>query len=410
MKLNFALEPKEALKYLQNKGYLLSFFYNEVSKEQHHKAFTVAKIMRTDLLADVHEALLEAMREGKTFTEFKEQLRPTLKRKGWWGERDIVNPETGEVKTIHINASRLRNIFNTNLRVAMNVARHRQMSQLKTMTYWRYSAILDKHTRDDHAARHGIVLHRDDPWWKINYPPNGWGCRCKVRAYSQKQLERRGWKITKETPANIASKDWAYDIGDSSYVAEKTYFEKMYSNKCKKALSKKREILCPYGDVMKENYKKDMLQLLPSQTQWNNFIDESLDTNIKHHKSMRVGYLSMIEGLETFLAKQNIQSDLILANTGSIRNLRAKGEGSKKGKVLEVEEIKELITKIHKPDEIYVDASVILIWDFNSGKNKIVLEVDFLGKKEIYNKIYSGQKYEDLNGLKNMLSKAKKIK
>ena len=217
--LNFDLEPKEALQYLQDKGFLTSFFYKEVLHQHHHKAFTIAKMMRADLLADTHEALLKAMREGKSFKEFKEELKPTLMRKGWWGERDIVNPTTGEVKTIHINSRRLQNIFNTNLRVARNVARHRQMSQLKTMTYWRYSAILDRQTREDHAERHGIVLHRDNPWWKTNYPPNGWGCRCTVRAYSDKQIERRGWKITKEIPENIASEDWAYDVGAGSKVA-----------------------------------------------------------------------------------------------------------------------------------------------------------------------------------------------
>ena len=88
--------------------------------------------------------------------------------------------------------------------------------------YWEYVSLLLPTTRDSHAAMHGTVLHRDDPWWSINYPVNAWGCVCKVRAWTRAMLEKRGLVVANTAPANIASPDWAYDIGAGSRVSRLT--------------------------------------------------------------------------------------------------------------------------------------------------------------------------------------------
>lgn len=38
----------------------------------------------------------------------------------------------------------------------------------------------DDRVRDSHASLHGIVAPIDSDFWKSNYPPNGWRCRCYV--------------------------------------------------------------------------------------------------------------------------------------------------------------------------------------------------------------------------------------
>lgn len=211
---DFGFTPKEVIEYLRNKGYKLTFNYDDIIKEAHHRAFTVAKVTKLNLLEDIHTSLLEAMQSGKGFKEFKKNIVPTLKEKGWWGEVESINQETGEVKNIYVGSRRLKNIFKTNMRVAYNVGRYRQQKELPLSVYWRYSAIMDGQTRPTHSQKHGIVLHKDDIWWSTNYPPNDWGCRCKVRAYSKRQIEKRGWDIQKNTPEDIAGKDWNYNIGD----------------------------------------------------------------------------------------------------------------------------------------------------------------------------------------------------
>lgn len=217
--LDFNLKPKEAIAYLENKGYKTTFHYDEIMHEAHHKAFTIAKVARLDLLHDIHGSIAKAMENGQRFEEWKQELMPTLEKKGWWGREEIVDPKTGEVKEVIIDGRRVRNIFKTNVRTARATARCKQQRQGTMNVYWRYIGGLSEHARDAHLAKHGTVLHRDDPWWQYNYPPNGWGCQCRVRSYSKVKLEKRGYKVAKSGGESIASKDWDYNICAGSKMA-----------------------------------------------------------------------------------------------------------------------------------------------------------------------------------------------
>jgi hypothetical protein len=78
--------------------------------------------------------------------------------------------------------------------------------------YLRYVAIMDSRTRDTHRSLHGTILHRNNKFWEKNYPPNGWGCRCRVDAWTKMQIEKRGWIIQESDPKWFkADKDWNYD-------------------------------------------------------------------------------------------------------------------------------------------------------------------------------------------------------
>ena len=37
-----------------------------------------------------------------------------------------------------------------------------------------------------------MVLPVDDPFWSTHFPPNGWGCKCNVRALTREQAEKTG--------------------------------------------------------------------------------------------------------------------------------------------------------------------------------------------------------------------------
>ncbi|EAI1275775.1 hypothetical protein LAU35_001952, partial [Campylobacter jejuni] len=98
----------EAYSYLENKGLKISFKYHEIKKQAHDRAFSAAGIMKTDVLNDLHEELKKAMKEGRNFNEFKNNLKELLTSKGWYGKKEITNPKTGEKRTININANRLK--------------------------------------------------------------------------------------------------------------------------------------------------------------------------------------------------------------------------------------------------------------------------------------------------------------
>ncbi len=208
---DFNLPPEENIKALKAKKPKLSFNYDEVMHEAHLKAFTIAKVTKLDLLSDIQDSLLKAQSEGKSFEVWKKEIKPALAKKGWLGKVEVINDKTGESKTINVNNTRLKKIYNTNMRSANAQGRAKAQYALEGEIYLRYIALQDGLTRPSHLKMQGITLHRDDPFWSTNYPPNGWNCRCVVRAYSKEECEREGFSISQTPPLPIASVDWSYD-------------------------------------------------------------------------------------------------------------------------------------------------------------------------------------------------------
>lgn len=192
------LPPEKAIQYLESKGYTFSFRWQDLAAQAHAKAFTVAGAIKLDLLQTIRARVESALSEGKTLQQFKQELKPELQKLGWWGtETKVTNPETGEVRKTRVDGFRLRTIYNTNLQSAYMAGRYQSQIQDDFRPYWQYVATMDSKTRPSHAALHGTVLRKDDPFWNTNYPPNGWGCRCRVRGLSQSKVDKLGLNIAK---------------------------------------------------------------------------------------------------------------------------------------------------------------------------------------------------------------------
>ena len=192
------LPPKEAVAYLTSKGYTISWDWEEVWQDAHAKAFTVAKATRLDILQDIRDAVEKALKEGKTLAWFEKELTPVLKAKGWWGRQENVDKETGEITSVQLGSPwRLQTIYRTNLQTAYMAGRYaEQLANVEDRPYWQYVAILDGRTRPSHRVLNGKVFRYDDPFWQSFYPPNGWGCRCRVTALSEGNLRRNGLQVT----------------------------------------------------------------------------------------------------------------------------------------------------------------------------------------------------------------------
>lgn len=212
MKFDFYAEPAKVVEYLRQKRPEVHFDYDEIMHGAHHRAFTVAKITKLDLLADVQESLAYAAKNGLGFEEWKKSLLPTLAKKGWLGNVDAKDPKTGEIKQIYVGSRRLKNIYNTNMRVAYAVGAYEE-AMSSDAQFLRYTAVLDSKTRASHRALHGVILPKDHPFWDTHYPPNAWNCRCKARAYTKQELKSRGWSVTENIPSVEPHPDWAYNVG-----------------------------------------------------------------------------------------------------------------------------------------------------------------------------------------------------
>ncbi|MCX9038491.1 phage minor head protein [Citrobacter portucalensis] len=190
----FKLPPERVIAYLKNKGYTISWDWEEVWQEAHAEAFTVAKVTRLDILEDIRRALEQALAEGKTGKWFARELTPVLQAKGWWGETEVTDPVTGELTTVQQGSPwRLDTIYRTNMTALYSAGRWaEQMENIDDRPFGMYVAIRDSHTRQSHLALHGKVFRMDDPFWKAFYPPNGWRCRCSVITLTAAEVRERG--------------------------------------------------------------------------------------------------------------------------------------------------------------------------------------------------------------------------
>ncbi|GAB4442534.1 MAG: hypothetical protein OHK0040_13580 [bacterium] len=69
------------------------------------------------------------------------------------------------------------------------------MENVDNRPYWQYVAVLDSKTRPAHRALHGKIFRYDDPFWNTHYPPLGFNCRCRVRALSQSDIDKKGLSV-----------------------------------------------------------------------------------------------------------------------------------------------------------------------------------------------------------------------
>ncbi len=216
----------EAIAFLRDKLRLTSRAWTDVWQEANAVAFTVAGAQSAALVADFHQAITEAIAGGGTLAEFRGRFDEIVARHGWSyrGKRGW----------------RTRVIFETNLRTAYQAGRWQQAwSAREDRPYLRYVAILDNRTRPLHRRWHGTLLPITDAWWRTHYPPNGWGCRCTAQSLSERDLARRGLKVTspaplaggvprrvdtpegpriESVPAGI-DPGWAYNVGQAAQSA-----------------------------------------------------------------------------------------------------------------------------------------------------------------------------------------------
>lgn len=182
------LPPEKAMAYFESKDLTPTLDWKSLQDEAQAVKFTVAGITKLDVLNDIHNGLRDALANGTTLRQFQNDLEPLLQRKGWLG-RGLVADEDGVLQGKKLMPYRLETIFRTNIQSSYAAGRYQQ--QMRTVAdrpYWEYNAVMDSHTRPVHASFNGRVFAADDPIWQTLYPPNGYNCRCWVRALTRAQL------------------------------------------------------------------------------------------------------------------------------------------------------------------------------------------------------------------------------
>ncbi|PKP63430.1 MAG: virion morphogenesis protein [Alphaproteobacteria bacterium HGW-Alphaproteobacteria-8] len=193
--------------------------WDDLWQSEHDRAFMVAGATKADLLADLGLAVDRAIAEGTSLETFRQDFRGIVEKHGW-------HAWTGE-GTAKGEAWRTRVIYRTNMATSYAAGRHAQLVA-GGFAFWVYKHSGAEHPRLDHLSWDGVVLEADHPFWAAHFPPNGWGCGCKVfGARSQDGAKRVGGKPGKDLPDNWnridpktgapvgIGKGWAYAPGAS---------------------------------------------------------------------------------------------------------------------------------------------------------------------------------------------------
>ena len=214
------LEPADAVRYFAGKGEQLAWDYTELWREANAHAFTVAKVTSTDLLRAIRAEVAKAIGKGQTFEDFKRTLRPRLQDLGWWGTQEVLDADTGELTRVQLGSNRrLRTIYQTNVQTAYMAGRFKRYADNAVdRPYWRYVAIMDSRTRPAHAALHGKVWRHDDPIWEVIWPPNGWGCRCRIEALTEAEFRALGVPLESGRDAIVERTVVLNKAGDTATV------------------------------------------------------------------------------------------------------------------------------------------------------------------------------------------------
>ena len=194
-KFTFTPRPdRDTRQYFAGKGAQPAFSWLDVWGEEHALAFTVAKATELEVLNTIRGALQQAIDEGIPFQKFQRELAPRLKELGWWGKRRVRDDKTGKTRTAQLGSPRrLKVIYRANLRTARAAGQwQRAQRTRRALPYFLYTLGPSEEHRPDHVTKAGTILPVDHPFWDTWMPPNGWGCRCRVRQISKAEAIRRG--------------------------------------------------------------------------------------------------------------------------------------------------------------------------------------------------------------------------
>jgi hypothetical protein len=155
--------------------------WDDITLAAHDRAFMVAGAQGSDLLADLNQAVDDAIANGTGLDQFRKEFAQIVAEHGWTGWTGEGTP--GGV------AWRTKVIYQTNMATSYAAGRYKQLSDpdlLKLLPYWQYhhnDSVV--HPRPLHVSWDGLTLPPDHPFWTTHFPPNGWGCQCWVSAVSK---------------------------------------------------------------------------------------------------------------------------------------------------------------------------------------------------------------------------------
>lgn len=334
--------------------------WDDITKSEHDTGFMVAGAMKADLLADLGAAVDRAIVDGTGLEAFRADFREIVDRRGWHGW-------TGE-GTKGGEAWRTKVIYRTNMATSYSAGRFAQLVEGK-YDYWVYRHGGSREPRLQHLGWDGLILPADHPFWTTHFPPNGWGCSCRVfGAHSIAGAVRLGGKPSLKLPDNWQapdpktgvpagiSKGWDYAPGASVAAIVNTMAEKL--NKWPYDIAKAFTEFLPEDtkDLLATSYRN-----LPSSAEAVVAFAASVPSSGSLEQAVQMRTLGLltrrqIDEVERLTGLDTVGFDFALDPSGVRhilnRHSNAKTELSRGQRVVTLADFAKLLTLLNDPDSV----------------------------------------------------------
>ena len=247
------LTPERAVDWFRTKNILPKAEFEWLHDQAKLRAWTVAGDLSHHVLARVHESTLDAVREGRSFGEWKRGLRDFLSAEGF------TPAAPGHLGTVFENA----------MHQSYSAERWRgQMACADLRPLWQYKTLADGHVRDKHKAWHDRVFDHRSGFWVANYPPNDHRCRCYAVSLSEAQARDQGLRVERKWSGGPAAEGWRHNPGFGYPAKEisRTYKlgreqpmlgRRSYSLPARVSLVKPRQLLIERAGELREQGLRD---------------------------------------------------------------------------------------------------------------------------------------------------------
>ncbi len=367
-------------------------------QDEHNAAMMVAGANKADLLADLVVAIGKGIESGTTEEAFARDFQAVVAKNGWTGW-------TGE-GTAKGRAWRARTIYRTNMRTSFMAGRFAQLTKAG-FKYWVYFHGGSREPRLQHLGWNGLILPADHPFWRTHYPPNGWGCNCRVSgAHTWEGAVRLGGNPDRKLPEGWDKRDpktgappgidkgWAYAPGASTARTLNALKDKIAA------------LPAPLSAEMVKSWPDAAFRAWAEE--FRQFVDTSL-ANPVEQKVMIVGALRpewvraaaayglRIESAEIAVTDKAVQHTFrgtgLVTATGRRQDVRPKVDP------LDLAWYRDLPLHLREPRAVLLDRTqkepvFLLIYDVEGSQSKLVVELNTPMRKAIgtLNLIVSGRR------------------
>lgn len=177
-----------ALKDLAKRRVVTRREFDQMSEAARSGAFTIARQNMTEAVEQIHQSLVETLREGPSKRDFQRRVEERL-------GAGFLSP--GHLETV----------YRTNLASAFSIGQETVMADpiaRETLPFARYDSIRDARARATHLALETLgldgtnVYWASDPFWLSFSPPWEFNCRCSKTFLTVRQAARLGVKAAQQ--------------------------------------------------------------------------------------------------------------------------------------------------------------------------------------------------------------------